>query len=70
MTYHVYLVDPKTKQPQPEPILNGVTHRPASWPTFEAASLYVEECRRLGRWNSLRDSFAWDYLIKPSKGEE
>lgn len=66
MTFHVYLVDPRDGKAFDAPIENGVTHRPASWPTLESAQRYVEDCKSTRRWNHMRDTFAWDYLIKPN----
>lgn len=67
MTYRVHLIHPE--RGDCGPILNGVTQRPASWPTRDAAVLYVEDCRAHGTWNSCRDSFAFDYSIREAKGE-
>jgi len=69
MTFHVYLVDPRTGAPEDTPIENGVTHRPASWPTHEAASRYVADCKATRRWNHMRDPFDWGYLIKENGKE-
>ena len=66
MTYHVHMIHPKLGDRGP--ILNGITNRPASWPTYDAAALYVQDCRINTPWSSSRDDFAWDYEIKEHKG--
>ncbi len=60
MTFHVYLVAPDGGRAVIE---NGVTHRAASWPTREAATAYVDDCRRTRIWNSCRDRFGYEFEI-------
>lgn len=54
MTYHVRLSG--------DPILNGITKRPASWATLAEAERYVADCVAFHVWGRRSEE---DFTIEP-----
>lgn len=50
--------------------MTGVTKRPASWPTREAAEKQVAYWKDAGSWNSTRDPVHFDYEIREHSATE
>ncbi len=67
MAFHVYMKHPDHHA---APILNGITQRPFSWPTREAAQAYIDDCQKHGVWQGSRDDFNWIFQIRPASGAE
>lgn len=60
MTFHVYLVARGFEAV----ITDGVTKRPASWPTAEAALAVVDGWKETRAHNSSRDGFVYGYEVR------
>ena len=69
MAIRIHMIDPRPRRTDLGPILDGVTKRPASWPSRAAAEATVAHYTTHNMWNHSWDDWAYEFRIVDTKEE-